>query len=87
MACRPNSARPGCDRGDVDGRRELRFAGRLDPYTIAGVCPDARAALDAAPGLPVLIECSNVDYCDGGGIAMLVDLLRQPRRPEAPALT
>jgi phospholipid/cholesterol/gamma-HCH transport system permease protein len=24
-----------------------------------------------------------VEYCDGGGIAMLVDLLRQPRRPEA----
>jgi phospholipid/cholesterol/gamma-HCH transport system permease protein len=68
---------------DVDGKRELRFAGRLDAYSIAGVWPDARAALDAAPNVPVLIETSRVEYCDGGGIAMLVDLLRQPRRPEA----
>jgi phospholipid/cholesterol/gamma-HCH transport system permease protein len=67
---------------DVNGKRELRLAGRLDPYSIAGVWPDARAALDAAPNVPVLIETSRVDYCDGGGIAMLVDLLRQPRRPE-----
>ena len=68
---------------DVDGKRELRLAGRLDSYSIAGVWPDARAALDAAPNVPVLIETSRVEYCDGGGIAMLVDLLRQPRRPEA----
>ena len=69
---------------DVDGKRELRLAGRLDAYSIAGVWPDARAALDAAPDRPVLIETSRVEYCDGGGIAMLVDLLRQTRRPEAP---
>ena len=68
---------------DVDGKRELRLAGRLDAYSIAGVWPDARAALDAAPNVPVLIETSRVEYCDGGGIAMLVDLLRQLRRPEA----
>jgi phospholipid/cholesterol/gamma-HCH transport system permease protein len=68
---------------DVDGKRELRLAGRLDAYSIAGVWPDARAALAAAPDRPVLIETSRVDYCDGGGIAMLVDLLRQPRPPEA----
>jgi phospholipid/cholesterol/gamma-HCH transport system permease protein len=69
---------------DVEGKRELRLGGRLDAYSIAGVWPDARAALEAAPGVPVLIETSGVEYCDGGGIAMLVDLLRQPRRPEAP---
>ena len=68
---------------DIDGKRELTFAGRLDAYSIAGVWPDARAALDAAPAVPVLIETSRVEYCDGGGIAMLVDLLRQSRRPEA----
>jgi phospholipid/cholesterol/gamma-HCH transport system permease protein len=68
---------------DVDGKRELRLAGRLDSYSIAGVWPDARAALDAAPNLPVSVETSRVDYCDGGGIAMLVDLLRQARPAEA----
>ena len=68
---------------EVDGRREMRLAGRLDAYSIAHVWPDARTALDTAADRPVLIEASRVEYCDGAGIAMLVDLLRQPRRPEA----
>src|SRR5450631_580252 len=68
---------------EVEGRREMRLAGRLDAYSISGVWPDARAALDSAPDRPVLIEASRVDYCDGAGIAMLVDLLRQPRPPAA----
>jgi len=68
---------------EVEGRREMRLAGRLDAYSIAHVWPDARTALDTAPDRPLLIEASRVEYCDGAGIAMLVDLLRQPRRPEA----
>ena len=32
----------------------------------------------------VVIDASRVDYCDGGGIAMLVDLLRQERSVQAP---
>ena len=69
---------------DADARRELRLAGRLDAYSIAGVWPDARAALAAAGDRGVVIDASRVDYCDGGGIAMLVDLLRQPRAANAP---
>lgn len=69
---------------DGDGQREIRLAGRLDAYSIAGVWPDARAALAAAPERRVVIDASRVDYCDGGGIAMLVDLLRQPRAADAP---
>jgi phospholipid/cholesterol/gamma-HCH transport system permease protein len=69
--------------GDVDGRRELRLSGRLDAYSIAGVWAGARAALDAAPSKSVRIDASRVEYCDGGGVAMLVDLLRQQRGPEA----
>ncbi|MDQ6917546.1 MAG: MlaE family lipid ABC transporter permease subunit [Pseudomonadota bacterium] len=68
---------------DIEGRRELRLSGRLDAYSIAGVWPDARAALDTAAGTAVVVDASRVDYCDGGGIAMLVDLLRQPRGPGA----
>ncbi|TMH07846.1 MAG: STAS domain-containing protein [Betaproteobacteria bacterium] len=69
---------------DTEGARELRLAGRLDAYAIAGVWSDSRAALAAAPDRRVVVDASRVDYCDGGGIAMLVDLLRQPRPPEAP---
>ena len=66
------------------GGRELRLAGRLDAYSIAGVWHDARAALAAAPERPIVIDASRVDYCDGAGIAMLIDLLRQPRAAGAP---
>jgi phospholipid/cholesterol/gamma-HCH transport system permease protein len=66
------------------GGRELRLAGRLDAYSIAGVWHDALAALAAAPGRAIVIDASGVDYCDGAGIAMLIDLLRQPRAANAP---
>ncbi|MGH8799054.1 MAG: ABC transporter permease [Casimicrobiaceae bacterium] len=69
---------------DTEAGRELSLAGRLDAYSIAGVWPDARAALAAAPARAVVIDASRVDYCDGGGIAMLVDLLRQQRAANAP---
>jgi phospholipid/cholesterol/gamma-HCH transport system permease protein len=65
------------------GSRELRLAGRLDAYSIAGVWHDALAALAAAPGRAIVIDASGVDYCDGAGIAMLIDLLRQPRAANA----
>ena len=69
---------------DAADRRELRLSGRLDAYSIAGIWPDARAALMAAPARPIVIDASGVDYCDGGGIAMLIDLLRQQRAASAP---
>jgi phospholipid/cholesterol/gamma-HCH transport system permease protein len=67
----------------ADGRLILAFAGRLDSYSIAGVWAQARAALAAAPGRRIVVDAAAVDYCDGGGVAMLVDLLRQPRGRDA----
>jgi phospholipid/cholesterol/gamma-HCH transport system permease protein len=67
----------------ADGTRELRLAGRLDAYSIAGVWGQARSAVAQAPDRRVIVEASRVDYCDGGGVAMLVDLLRQERSPQA----
>lgn len=63
----------------ADGSRVLALSGRLDAYSIAGVWRDARAAAAAASDRRVVIDATAVDYCDGGGVAMLVDLLRQPR--------
>jgi phospholipid/cholesterol/gamma-HCH transport system permease protein len=64
---------------DEGATRVLRLAGRLDAYSIAGVWSEARRALETAPDKPVIVDAAEVDYCDGGGVAMLVDLLRQPR--------
>ena len=77
----PAAALAVADAGD---RRELRFSGRLDAYSIAAVWHDALAALAAAPERAIVIDASRVDYCDGAGIAMLIDLLRQPRAANAP---
>jgi phospholipid/cholesterol/gamma-HCH transport system permease protein len=63
----------------ADGSLLLGLKGRLDAYSIAEVWPQARAALVAAANRRVVIDAAAVDYCDGGGVAMLVDLLRQPR--------
>ena len=80
-ALRPSAALTIAD--DRDGSRVLRLSGRLDAYSISGVWPQARAAVAGAASRPVVIDASEVDYCDGGGIAMLVDLLRQPRVADA----
>jgi phospholipid/cholesterol/gamma-HCH transport system permease protein len=70
--------------GDAaDGSLVLALAGRLDAYSIAQVWVQSRAALAAAPARRVVVDAAAVDYCDGGGVAMLVDLLRQPRDPAA----
>jgi phospholipid/cholesterol/gamma-HCH transport system permease protein len=67
----------------ADGSRVLRLAGRLDTYSIAGVWSQARAAVAQAPDRRVVVDASGVDYCDGGGVALLLDLLRQERPAQA----
>ncbi len=69
---------------DAGDSRELRLSGRLDAYSIAGVWAQARNAVAQVPERKVTIDASRVDYCDGGGVAMLVDLLRQERSAQAP---
>jgi len=63
----------------ADGSRILTLGGRLDAFSIADVWVGARAALVGAPTQRIVVDAAAVDYCDGGGVAMLVDLLRQPR--------
>jgi phospholipid/cholesterol/gamma-HCH transport system permease protein len=66
-----------------DGSLILALAGRFDSYTIDLVWQRARALLAAEPARHIIVDAAAVDYCDGGGMAMLVDLLRQPRAAEA----
>ncbi|MEO6564777.1 MAG: MlaE family lipid ABC transporter permease subunit [Casimicrobiaceae bacterium] len=62
-----------------DGRVLLALSGRLDAQTIPAVWREARTALREAGARPVVVDAAAVDYCDGAGVALLVDLLRQPR--------
>jgi len=61
----------------------LRLAGRLDVHTVSTVWGEALAGLKVRSGRPVRVDTSGVDYCDGAGVALVVDLLRQPRDPGA----
>jgi phospholipid/cholesterol/gamma-HCH transport system permease protein len=67
---------------DTDVARVLALSGRLDANTIPGVWRDARRALTDAAGRRVVVDAGEVDYCDGAGIALLVDLLRQRAKGE-----
>jgi len=60
-----------------DGRRVLALSGRLDANSIRGVWAEGRQAIAAAPARRIVVDAAGVDYCDGAGIALLVDLIWQ----------
>jgi phospholipid/cholesterol/gamma-HCH transport system permease protein len=80
---------------DAQGRRILALSGRLDASTLATIWDPARRAIAEVPARTVVLDAAAVDYCDGAGAALFVDILRHPRagkveianlRPEFAAL-
>lgn len=61
------------------GKRILALSGRLVADTIPAIWRDALAAVRATPAQAVVVDASGVTFCDGAGIALIVDLLRQER--------
>ncbi len=74
----PESAQVAVSDG-ADGRRILALAGRLDAATLPAVWDAVRRAVADAPARPVVVDAAAVEYCDGAGVALFVDLLRHPR--------
>ena len=64
-----------------DGQRVLVLSGRLDASALSELWATVRRAVSDAAARPVVVDAAGVDYCDGAGAALLVDLLRQPRTP------
>jgi phospholipid/cholesterol/gamma-HCH transport system permease protein len=62
---------------DAGGQRVLALSGRLDASTIRDLWQQAVAAAKDARARRVVVDAGAVDYCDGAGIALLVDLERQ----------
>ncbi len=56
------------------GERTITLRGRLDATSVAALWPQAHAAVE--PARVVNIEASQIDYCDGAGLALLFDLRR-----------
>jgi phospholipid/cholesterol/gamma-HCH transport system permease protein len=65
------------------GTPVLALAGRLDAASLGPIWAQARETISRNPDRPIVVDCSRVDYCDGTGIALLVELLRSERAPEA----
>jgi phospholipid/cholesterol/gamma-HCH transport system permease protein len=61
----------------------IALSGRLDAYSVGPLWAQAHAALGARAGAPVVVDCAGVEYCDGAGVALLLELLRSPRPPGA----
>jgi phospholipid/cholesterol/gamma-HCH transport system permease protein len=66
-------------RDTPDGRRILALSGRLDAGTLPTLWDLAHRALAEAPARPVTVDGAGIEYCDGAGIALLVDLVSHPR--------
>lgn len=62
---------------------ELRLDGRLDAAGVAALWPQALETLTRHGEMPVRVDAAGVAYCDGAGLAFLVDILRQERPPQA----
>ena len=62
-----------------DGRRILALTGRLDATTLPDLWEKTRRAADDAAAKPLVVDAAGVDYCDGAGVALFVELLRRPR--------
>ena len=60
----------------AEGTLTLQLGGWLDNQTIPAAWATCREAVGRRPRPRVVIEAAGVSYCDGAGIAMLVDLRR-----------
>ena len=60
--------------GPRDGVFKVALAGRLDSSTTGSVWRQATAAVSGAKAPSVVVDARSVDYCDGAGIALLVQL-------------
>lgn len=61
------------------GELRMVFTGRLEADSVESVWKPALEALGRHPLLPVDVDAAAVRSADGAGIALLLDLLRQPR--------
>ena len=64
-----------------DGERVLALSGRLDAAALKSLWDRVTRAVAEVPQRPVIVDASGVDYCDGAGAALFVELLRHPRTP------
>jgi phospholipid/cholesterol/gamma-HCH transport system permease protein len=65
------------------GGSVVALRGALDSQTLPPIWPGARAAVRKNGALSLRVDAAGVTYCDGSGIAFLLDLLREGARQGA----
>jgi phospholipid/cholesterol/gamma-HCH transport system permease protein len=62
------------------GESVVALRGTLDAETLPPIWPGARAAVRKNGASPLRVDAGGVTYCDGSGIAFLIDLVREGAR-------
>ncbi|HEX4586100.1 MAG TPA: MlaE family lipid ABC transporter permease subunit [Burkholderiaceae bacterium] len=62
------------------GESVVALTGALDARSLPPIWPGARAAVIENGAAPLRVDAAGVTYCDGSGIAFLLDLLREGSR-------
>jgi phospholipid/cholesterol/gamma-HCH transport system permease protein len=63
-----------------DGTLRIIIEGRLDSSTTGTIWRSATDSVAAAKAPTVLLDASKIDYCDGSGIALLIQMRDRQRR-------
>ena len=67
----------------TDDSVKVVLEGRITAYTAAPIWQDALDTLARNPDRPIVVDASRLEYVDDVGIALLFDLLRRDRPPQA----
>jgi phospholipid/cholesterol/gamma-HCH transport system permease protein len=67
-------------RKTEDSVLEIIIEGRLDSFTTSTIWSRARDTVAAAKVRTVLLDASRIDYCDGSGVALFVQMRDQQLR-------
>jgi len=59
---------------------EIIIEGRLDSFTTSSIWRKASDTVAGAKTSTVLLNASNIDYCDGSGVALLIQMRQQQLR-------
>jgi phospholipid/cholesterol/gamma-HCH transport system permease protein len=62
------------------GECTIVIKGRLDSTSTSSIWQNAIGALDLASSKIVVVDASGIDYCDGSGIGLLMELHRHQRK-------
>ncbi|MCZ6906873.1 MAG: MlaE family lipid ABC transporter permease subunit [Deltaproteobacteria bacterium] len=78
----PNGQLSASIRADVsaEGLLTIAIAGRLDSKTTGKIWREAVRILERASTTRIVVDGSRIDYCDGSGIALFVELCRRQQR-------